>query len=117
MNHSQYYIKRVVIIQFFILLLSTGSYAINVEETEKRENEKAENSKKESNSGTLEDKKVDSLTVLKKPITEINSKIKSTSYNSELYMEEESLNKSGSVITFNFIQYMIQNFKFSEEMF
>jgi len=118
LNKCLHTINRIVFVQFIVLVLSTTGYAINItNETEKKVGEKLEKPKDDTEIKNSENKKLDSIVLQKDNSPVVKPKIKSASYNTEIYMEQESLNKSGSVITFNFIQYIIQNYKFSEEMF
>jgi hypothetical protein len=83
----------------------------------KTEGEKPVKSKTENNSSDLEKEKIDSLKTIKSKETSVKSGIKGTTYDRELYLKQDSVSETSSVITFNFIQYIIQNFKYSEEMY
>lgn len=109
MDKNLHTIKRVVLVQILVLFLSMAGYAFNKGETEKK-GEKSSNPKNEKEVN-------DSLNFQKNNTPVLKSQIKSATYNTELYLEHDSLDKPESVITFNFIQYIIQNYKFSEEMF
>ena len=86
--------------------------------TEGGETEKKKVTEKKDKTEKVDPKKEssDSSGVVKTNST-IKAKFTNTAYKPEQFLEQDSLDESGSVVTFNFIQYIIENFKFSEEIF
>lgn len=81
------------------------------------EGEKPIKSKTENKNTDPEKEKLDSLKMIKSKENSVRQGIQGTTYDRELYMKQDSVGQTSSVITFNFIQYILQNFKYSEEMY
>lgn len=107
-------IKKIVLVQTFLILFSISGFASNTGDTEKKGVEK----KPEKSEKVNPDKEVpDSLNLLPTKSISRSTASPNTYYKPEQFLEQDSLNQSGSVESFNFIQYIIENFKFSDDVF
>lgn len=113
---GQHNIAKILFIPLFLMVFSINAMSFTNTETEKKNNKSTEKKTTETKDPGKE--KPDSLkVVVDENQFPVANKLKGVVYKPERYLEQDTLDESGSVVSFNFIQYIIQNFKFSEEVY
>ena len=108
-----YNIIKLVFTSLLVLVINVGGFATDL----KTGDENVEKPKNEKKVNDPANDKVDSVKIAESNKSAAKTSILSATYNPELYLKQDTVSDSGSVITFNYIQYIVQNFKFAQEMY